>query len=159
MCTSPLEVSERPEYFRFLDASASGWTVSKVVGCAISCTIGVADMEVVLGPSSSSSSESVDMETSDSESSLWITVVSSMAGTTWISPMLGWACVGEESADVESAGDESASGDVSLPGDSIVLGMREFASSLGETEVEPSAPTRKMRQQEKQACSQLYRDL
>jgi len=62
-----------------------------------------------------------------------------MAGTTWISLMLGWACVGDESAEAEPADDDSASGDVSLSGDSIVLRMREFVPSLGmDPEVKPS---------------------
>jgi hypothetical protein len=83
-----------------------------------------------------------------------MTVVVSMAGMTWISPMLGWACAGEESAEVESADDDSASGDVSLSGDSIILRMREIVPSLGmDTEVKPSTPTRKIRQQEKQAST------
>jgi hypothetical protein len=150
----PLGVSIRPEYFRFLNASASGLIVANVVVCVICCIIGVADMEVVFGPLSSSSSESVDIETSDAESSLWMTVVVSMAGMTWISPMLGWACAGEESAEVESADDDSASGDVSLSGDSIILRMRGIVPTLGmDTEVKPSTPTRKMRRQEKQAST------
>lgn len=66
----PLDVSVRPEYFRFLEASVFGFTTSKMAGCARSCMIGVADMEIVFGALSSSSSESVDMETSDAESSL-----------------------------------------------------------------------------------------
>jgi len=128
-----------PEYFRFLDGSVSGLMLSKAVGCVISCITSVADMEAVLGSSSSSFSESVDMDTSDAESSLWITVEASMAGTTWISLMLGWACVGDESAEAEPADDDSASGDVSLSGDSIVLRMREFVPSLGmDPEVKPS---------------------
>jgi len=90
--------------------------------------IGVAtDMEVVFGSLSASSSESVDMETSDAESSLRKTGVPSMAGVTWVSPMPCWACVGDESAEVESA-DEDSSGDVSLSDASILRGMREKPS-------------------------------
>jgi hypothetical protein len=76
------------------------------------------------------------METSDAESSLWITEVSSMAGVTWVSPMLGWACVGDEPTEVESAGDDSSE-DVSLSGDSIVKGMRATAPSLRELRLSP----------------------
>jgi hypothetical protein len=134
-----LGVSVRPEYFLFLDGSVLGSTAFKVAACVTPCMIGVVvDMEPVFGSSSSSSSESVDMETSDAESSLWITEVSSMAGVIWVSPMLGWACVGDESAEVESAGDDSSE-DVSLSGDSIVKGMRATAASLRDAEVEPSA--------------------
>jgi hypothetical protein len=47
--------------------------------------------------------------------------------------------VGDESAEVESADEESASGDVSLSGGSIVKWMRERTSGLGvgDAEVEP----------------------
>ena len=54
-----------------------------------------------------------------------------MAGMTRVSPMLGCACVGDESAEVESADEESASGDVSLSGGSIVKWKRERTSGLG----------------------------
>jgi hypothetical protein len=99
------------------------------------------------------------METSDAESSLWMIEISSMAGTAWKSPR---ACVGDESAEVESADDESASGDISLSGDSILTWTREIVPELGngDTEVEPSAPTREMKKQEKQAsrvnCIEIF---
>jgi hypothetical protein len=92
------------------------------------------------------------METSDAESSLWIIEVSSIgAGMARFSPTL--SCMGDESAEVESAEDESASGDVSLSGDSILMWMRGVVPDLGDgkNEVEASTPTRKMKQQEKQA--------
>jgi hypothetical protein len=57
--------------------------------------------------------------------------VASMAGKTGTSSTLGWARVGDELAEVESTDDDSASGDVSLSGDSIVLRLRESLPSLG----------------------------
>ena len=87
-------------------------------------------MEVVFGSLSASSSESVDMETSDAESSSRNTEVPSMAGVTWVSPTPCWACAGDESAEVESAGEDS-SGDVSLSDASIMRELRGNPESLG----------------------------